>query len=234
MVAHMVMIIWAMITSAMSIEMTATTTRSEHLLVLQNWFSPAFPIGAFSYSGGLETAIARGDVNDRDSLAEWLTVLLLHGAAFTDAVFLRATLVGEDVNDLCLALCAGAERHQETTELGAAFATVMRETRAIDLPSGCAYPVAVGMAARQLGLDSEATIAAFLQGACMNQISVAVRTVPIGQLDGQSCLVSLMPVIEQAVATTMITDAQEVGSFALAADLCVLEHETARQRIYRT
>ncbi len=232
MVAHMVMIILGIIILGMSIDMTAT--RSEHLLVLQNWFSPAFPIGAFSHSGGLETAIARGDVNDRDSLVAWLAVLLLHGAAFNDAVFLRATLAGEDVNDLCLALCAGAERYQETTELGAAFATVMRETRAIDLPSGCAYPVAVGIAARQLGLDSEATIAAFLQGACMNQISVAVRTVPIGQLDGQSCLVSLMPVIDQAVATTMMTDTQEVGSFALAADLCALEHETALQRIYRT
>jgi len=227
MVARMVMII-----SGMGIEMTLTL--SQQLLVLQNWFSPAFPIGAFSYSGGLETAIARGDVRDRDSLVAWLTVLLTHGAVFTDAVFVRAALAGKDANDLCLALCAGAERHQETTELGAAFATVMRETRALDLPSGCAYPVAVGMAARDLGLDSEATIAAFLQGACMNQISVAVRTVPIGQVDGQTCLVALMPVIDQAVAKVMTTDMEEVGSFALAADLCALEHETDTQRIYRT
>jgi urease accessory protein len=224
MVARMVM--------TMSIEMTATP--SHHLLTLQNWFSPTFPIGAFSYSGGLETAIARGDVTDRDSLAAWLTVQLFHGTAFTDAVFLRAALGGEEVNDLCLALCAGAERHRETTELGAAFATVMRETRALDLPSGCAYPVAVGMAALHLGLDSQATIAAFLQGACMNQISVAVRAVPIGQLEGQSCLVSLMPVIDRAVATVMTTDVEDVGGFALAADLCALEHETATQRIYRT
>ena len=221
-----------MITPDMGTEMTATP--AEHLLILQNWFSPAFPVGAFSYSGGLETAIARGAVHDRDSLADWLTVSLLNGTAFTDAVCLRAALAGREVNDLCLALCAGAERYQETTELGAAFANVMRETQDIDLPEGLAYPVAVGLAARALGLAPQATLAAFLQGFCMNQISVAVRAVPIGQMEGQSCLRSLMPVIERALETVMVTSPDEMGSFALAGDLCALEHETAEQRIYRT
>ena len=210
------------------------TPDAEQMLILQNWFSPAFPVGSFCYSGGLETAIARGDVENRDSLAGWLRQTLLHGSIFMDAVFLRATIEGEDVNDLCLALCAGAERYQETTELGAAFERVMRETQAIELPAGLAYPVAVGMAARTLCLPVGVTVAAFLQGACMNQISVAVRTVPIGQMDGQACLVSLMPTIEQAAAAVMETDTEIVGSFALAADLCALEHETTEQRIYRT
>lgn len=210
------------------------TTEAEQLLILQNWFSPAFPIGAFSYSGGLETAIARGDVHDRDSLADWLRTVLSHGSAFTDAVFLKAALDGEEVNNLCLALCSGAERHQEMTELGAAFCRVMRETQAITLPDGLAFPVAVGMAARQLGLARDKTLAAFLQGVCINQISVAVRAVPIGQMDGQACLLVLAPVIESAAARALATSASEAGSFALAADLCTLEHETTEQRIYRT
>ena len=210
------------------------TTAAEQLLILQNWFSPAFPIGAFSYSSGLETAIARGDVYDRDSLSDWLRQTLLHGSIFMDAVFLRATMEGEDVNDLCLALCAGAERYQETTELGAAFGRVMGETQVIKLPAGLAYPVAVGIAARALALPREATVAAFLQGACMNQISAAVRAIPIGQMDGQACLVSLMPAIARAAATVMETEAETAGSFAPAADLCALEHETTEQRIYRT
>lgn len=226
------MIMGNIITLYRGTEMTATP--AEHLLILQNWFSPAFPVGAFSYSGGLETAIARGAVHDRDSLADWLTVSLLNGTAFTDTVCLRVALAGGEVNELCLALCAGAERYQETTELGAAFANVMRETQDIDLPEGLAYPVAVGLAARALGLAPQATLAAFLQGFCMNQISVAVRAVPIGQMEGQSCLRSLMPVIERALETVMVTSPDEMGSFALAGDLCALEHETAGQRIYRT
>ena len=224
MAAHMVTI--------MGIDMTATP--AEQLLILQNWFSPAFPIGAFSYSSGLETAIARGAVHDRDSLIDWLTVSLLSGGAFTDAVFLRGARAGEEVNELCLALCAGAERYQETTELGAAFANVMRRTQGIDLADGLAYPVAIGLAARALGLAPEATLAAFLQGVCMNQISVAVRAVPIGQMEGQSSLTALMPVIERALARIMVTTPEEMGSFALAGDLCTFEHETAEQRIYRT
>ena len=232
MAARTVTITGNMITPEMGTEMTATP--AEHLLILQNWFSPAFPVGAFSYSGGLETAIARGAVHDRDSLADWLTVSLLNGTAFTDAVCLRAALAGGEVNDLCLALCAGAERYRESTELGAAFANVMRETQDIDLPEGLAYPVAVGLAARAFGLAPQATLAAFLQGFCMNQISVAVRAVPIGQMEGQSCLRSLMPVIERALETVMVTSPDEMGSFALAGDLCALEHETAEQRIYRT
>ena len=204
------------------------------LLILQNWFSPAFPIGAFSYSSGLESAISRGDVGDRDSLATWLSTSLLHGTAFTDAVFLRAAMDDEDVNDLCLALCAGAERHQETTELGAAFANLMRETQGLEIADGLGYPVAVGIAARNFGIAVEATVAAFLQSICMQQISVAVRTVPIGQMEGQRCLFALSPSLEAAIAKARATDTDAIGGFALGADLCALEHEKASQRIYRT
>ena len=228
----MAMIMRIITIRGMAIDMTASY--QDQALILQNWFSPAFPIGAFSYSAGLETAIANGAVHDCESLADWLNVLILNGIGFTDAVCLRATMEGEAVNELCLALCAGAERYKETTELGAAFANVMRETLYLDLPEGLAYPVAVGHAARALGLDTKATLAAFFQGACMNQISVAVRAIPIGQLEGQSCLMSMMPVIERAVETIMATSTDDMGSFALASDLCALEHETAEQRIYRT
>ena len=218
----------------MAMNTDSMTPDAEQMLILQNWFSPAFPVGAFSYSSGLETAIGRGDVYDGDSLAGWLRQTLLHGSVFMDAVFLRATMEGKDVNDLCLALCAGAERYQETTELGAAFGRVMHETQVIELPAGLAYPVAVGMAALALALPREATVAAFLQGACMNQISAAVRAVPIGQIDGQACLVSLMPAIGHAAVRIMETEAETAGSFAPAADLCALEHEASEQRIYRT
>lgn len=218
----------------MAIRTEMTDRQHRSALTLQNWFSPAFPVGAFSYSGGLETAIARGDVHDRDSLTDWLAVTVPYGASFTDAMFLRAAMAGADVNDLCCAMCTGAERYQETMELGAAFAKVLAATDAITLPDGLAYPVAIGMAAGRRGLDTRMTLAAFLQAACLNQISVAVRTVPIGQIDGQTCLAALMPVIEQTVDRALTTDIAAIGSFTPAADLCALEHETAQQRIYRT
>ena len=212
----------------------SSKTAANQQLILQNWFSPAFPIGSFSYSAGLETAIANGTVGNRQDLQSWLSMALHHGAAQTDAVIVAAAFSGEAVNDLCLSLCAGAERHLETSELGRAFTAVVNDTYRLGLVDGLAYPVAVGMAGSALGLDRNQLVCAFLQSWCANQISVAVRTIPIGQLDGQQCLVALMPEIESAVDLAMATPSDEIGSFSIAVELASLEHETAEQRIYRT
>ena len=209
-------------------------TAANQQLILQNWFSPAFPIGSFSYSAGLETAIANGTVGNRQDLQSWLSMPLHHGAAQTDAVIVAAAFSGEAVNDLCLSLCAGAERHLETSELGRAFTAVVNNTHRLSLVDGLAYPVAVGMAGSALGLDRNQLVCAYLQSWCANQISVAVRTIPIGQLDGQQCLVALMPEIETAAELAVATPCDEIGSFSIAAELASLEHETAEQRIYRT
>ena len=209
-------------------------TSTQHQQTLQNWFSPAFPIGAFSYSAGLETAIANGRVNNRQDLQSWLSMALHHGAAQTDAVIVARACAGEDVNDLCLALCTGAERHLETCELGRAFTQTVNSTHGLDLVTGLAYPVAVGLAGARLRLDQRQLVCAFLQSWCANQISVAVRAIPIGQLDGQQCLVALMPEIDAATNLAMATPSDDIGSFAMGAELASLAHETAEQRIYRT
>ena len=92
------------------------------MMVLQAWFSPAFPTGAFSYSHGLETAIHEGLVIDASSLLSWISTLLLHGSGRNDGLFIKAAYEGdEEANALCIALCASKERTQETRELGQAF-----------------------------------------------------------------------------------------------------------------
>jgi len=209
-------------------------TATHHQQVLQNWFSPAVPIGAFSYSAGLETAIAKGTVGNRQDLESWLSLALHHGSAQTDAVIVASAFAGGDVNDLCLSLCAGAERHLETTELGRAFTQIVNTTHGLTLPDGLAYPVAIGFAAGNLGIDQRQLVVAFLQSWCANQISVAVRAIPLGQLDGQQCLVALMTEINAAADLAIATPADDIGSFAMGAELASLEHETAEQRIYRT
>src|SRR6266566_3378696 len=55
---------------------------------LMTWMSPAYPVGAFSYSGGLEWAIEAGDITDAATLASWLDVMMRDGGGFCDAVFL--------------------------------------------------------------------------------------------------------------------------------------------------
>ena len=204
-------------------------------MVLQNWFSPAFPTGAFSYSHGLEMAIQDGYVTDGESLCDWITTLLLHGTARNDALFIRGAYDGVgDVNMLCFALSASKERHQETIELGHAFTRVLNSSHGAGLPAGLAYPVAVGMAAQQTGLDVTLTIQSYLQAFATNLISVGVRIIPIGQQSGQDCLLRLYPVIQETTMAAMNGTLDNLGSSAFMSDLMAMKHENTSPRIYRT
>ena len=109
--------------------------KKRDIMILQSWFSPAFPIGAFSYSHGLETAIQDGLITDEVSLQSWLSTLLSYGAGRNDGIFIKETYKGEEgTNALCLALCTSKERWQETVELGQAFGRVVNSSYQTDLP----------------------------------------------------------------------------------------------------
>ena len=154
----------------------------QDIMILQTWFSPAFPIGAFSYSHGMESAIQDNLVKDACSLQSWIISLLSYGSGRNDGLFLKAAYEGvDDANSLCLALCGSKERLLETIELGQAFSRVLRANYDVKIPDRTAYPVAIGMIARQIGLDLTLTLQSYLQGFASNLISVGVRTIPIGQ-----------------------------------------------------
>jgi len=124
-------------------------TETADLLTLTQWLSPAYPVGAFAWSHGLEAAIAGGDVSDAPGLDTWLRAVLAHGAGWTDAVLLAQAHAGQtplaDLAALAAALAPSRERRAETMEQGAAFA---RTTGALtgDALAPMAYPVAVGAA----------------------------------------------------------------------------------------
>ena len=209
--------------------------KQRDMMILQAWFSPAFPIGAYSYSHGLETAIQDGLITDEVSLQSWISTLLLYGSGRNDGLFIKAAYEAEEeANALCLALCASKERWQETTELGQAFSRVANRSYQTDLPDGLAYPVAVGQAARTMDFDLTLTLQSYLQAFAANLISVGVRAIPIGQQAGQHCLVGLHPVIEEVITQAVEASLDEVGSAALLSDLMAMKHEHSVPRIYRT
>ena len=209
--------------------------KQRDMMILQAWFSPAFPIGAYSYSHGLETAIQDGLITDEVSLQSYISTLLLYGSGRNDGLFIKAAYEAEEeANALCLALCASKERWQETTELGQAFSRVANTSYQTDLPDGLAYPVAVGQAARTMNLDLTLTLQSYLQAFAANLISVGVRAIPIGQQAGQHCLVGLYPVIEEVITQAAEASLDEVGSAALLSDLMAMKHEHSVPRIYRT
>jgi len=207
----------------------------QDVMTLQTWFSPAFPIGAFSYSHGMESAIQDNLVKDARSLKSWIGSLLSHGSGRNDGMFLKAAYEGvDDANGLCLALCGSKERLRETMELGQAFSRVVRASYNVKLPDRTAYPVAIGMSAQQIGLDLTLTLQSYLQAFASNLISVGVRTIPIGQQSGQDCLIELYPVVENITKKIKSESLNELGSATFVSDMMAMKHEKSVPRIYRT
>jgi urease accessory protein len=96
---------------------------ARQLLILLNWMSPAFPVGTFAYSHGLEQAIADGSVKNADGLKGWIEDVITRGSGWNDAVLFAQCWErdAQELNDLALALPTSKERYFETTELGRAF-----------------------------------------------------------------------------------------------------------------
>lgn len=211
---------------------------------LLTWLSPAFPVGAFAWSAGLETAIVQRRVHDRASTQAWVADNLAHGGLRTDAILLAhahaaagdPAQLGE-LADLCLALTPARERHDETSITGDAFAAATRAWPSpvyATLPQPCPYPIAVGAIAGAHGIALAATLTAFITALVHGQVSVAVRLVPIGQTDGLAILAALESEIAVISALCQHAALDEIGAIAYAADIAQMQHETLTTRIFRS
>jgi urease accessory protein len=209
------------------------------LLKLATWLSPAFPVGAFSYSHGLEWAVEAGDVRDHDTLHDWLDHLLRHGAPRSDAILLIHAARDPDdeaLADLAAALTPSRERRLETTAQGAAFAKAVAAAWPApglsDRPAP--YPVAVGRAAGAHGIDPQAAASLFLHAFAGNLCAAAQRLVPLGQTDAQAVVAALAPVAQAVAAEAAAGSLDDLGGFALRSDIAAMRHETQGVRLFRT
>lgn len=233
---------YAQIAASQIPETQIPETQIPQAQILAALFSPAFPIGAFSYSHGMEAAIAAGVICDFSAAQDWIETCLIGGSGRNDAILMaRAYDAAHDnadiaaVNALAFALSSGAERAQESRELGTNFTRMVEQVYSVDiaLPE-LAYPVAAGLAARHLGCELPISLTFFLQGFVANLISVAVRAVPLGQSDGQIILARLMPVSTALAVEAAAAPLADIGGYAFLADHAALLHETLETRIYRT
>ncbi|MBK5928139.1 urease accessory protein UreF [Rhodobaculum claviforme] len=203
-------------------------------LTLAQWLSPAFPVGGFAYSQGLEWAIARDEVGTADALAAWMADTLRHGAGRNDTILLclavRAGLPDPDLDDLARALAPSRERLEETEAQGAAFAAAAVGLGLAPAP----YPVVVGRAARGLDLPLAEVAALWLQAQVTNLVQIAVRLVPLGQSCGQRVLAALHAPILDLAAEAATAGPDALGGAAFRADLGSMQHETMEVRLCRT
>jgi urease accessory protein len=219
-------------------------TANSDLQKLLTWLSPAFPVGAFAWSAGLEAAIVARTVHDRLTTQQWVEGILTHGSLRTDAVLLahahRAATDPaqlQELADLCLALTPARERHDETTITGASFAIAAKAWPTpvlANLPAPCPYPIAVGAIAAGHAIDLEATLLGYLTATVHGQVSVAVRLVPIGQSDGLAIMAALEPAIASMATLCQHAALDDIGAVAYAADIAQMSHETLTTRIFRS
>ncbi|MEM1066222.1 MAG: urease accessory UreF family protein [Pseudomonadota bacterium] len=210
--------------------------RDGDLLKLTQWLSPAFPVGGFAYSHGLEAAVSAGDVTDAGTLKRWLSDVLWLGAGRADAVLLMATQRGGDLaelTDLAAALAASRERWEETLAQGRAFGDTVEALTGRRQPEA-PLAIAVGHAARMLDLDPVRVAGLYLHAFASNLVSGAVRFVPLGQTEGQGVLAALHPLIEQVAAEASETEPDAISNAAVGADLAAMAHETLEVRIFKT
>ncbi|SFP03735.1 urease accessory protein [Paracoccus pantotrophus] len=218
-----------------TMRMATPTPMTAELVALQRlfaWLSPAWPVGGFAYSHGIEQAIADGWLTGPETVRDWIADLLRHGAGRNDAILLAHAWRGEDVAELALALSGCAERRRETAEQGASFARAVSAVE--DALPAAPYPVAIGIAAARAGVPLAETLALFLQAFASNLVTACVKSVPIGPLQGQRVLAELMPLIRAVAAEAETAGLDELGGCALRGDLAAIRHETLQPRIYRT
>ena len=215
------------------------------LIKLLTWLSPAFPVGSFSYSHGLESAVDAALVSDAAGLQRWLAALIGFGSGWNDAVLFaetwrRASMGGNitELADLGEALAGSRERHTETMLQGAAFRVAALNGwphPVLDrLPAACPYAVAVGAAAGAHGLPLEPALVVFLQAFVANLAQAAIRLGVTGQSGAMATLAALECDVVEAAGRAANSTIDDLGSVAIVSEIMSMKHETHYSRLFRS
>jgi urease accessory protein len=224
------------------------------VLRLQSWLSPSFPTGAYSYSHGLEWAVAAGYIHDRATLVDWLEADLCHGSGRNEAIFFseawrytsnddRAKLCM--ISELAAAFRGTAEFALESSQQASACLATLRRVwpdeilewlaqmlRERDIRPAMAVVLAVRVARERV--PAGMALAAFLQSYSANLVNAGVRLIPLGQTDGQLAVAGLEAAVLLASTAALQSGVAELGSAAFMVDLASMAHETQYTRLFRS
>jgi urease accessory protein len=218
---------WGTAAKFMSITMTMTTNIDPRLLQLA---SPTLPVGAYSYSGGLEAAIEAGIVNDAASAKRWIGDVLEFSVMRMEAPLLlkMMQLPSAEWNQMLLASRETAELRAETVQMGYSLNRLLPELGVEPCPyEEPSFPAAYAQAGRAWGIPARQALTAYLWAWLENQVMAAVKAVPLGQTDGQKMLLALGAKLHEV-------DEEEPGNFAPGLAILSSLHETQYSRLFRS
>jgi urease accessory protein len=218
------------------------------LIRLLHLASPTLPVGAYTYSQGLEWAVECGDVKNEAGALAWIEDCLRHGVAGFEAVYLAHMLRAWKADDQArlaeldgefLASRETAELRAETLQMGHSLAKLMRDLR--DFPNEAlarldtlSFPLAWSCIAARWDIPVEDAVAGYLWAWAENQVMAALKAVPLGQTSGQRMLLALGERIPELAAQAAVMALEATHNFLPAFAIASSLHETQYTRIFRS
>lgn len=213
--------------------------------------SPALPVGAYSYSQGLEAAVESGIVRDAAGAQRWIADVLEYSMACMEApAFFRLARAWADGDDAAVALWnarflasrEAAELRAETVQMGYSLRRLFDDIGVFDtgalarLEQLCepAFPTVFAFAVVHWEIAPRAALVAYLWSWLENQVMAALKAVPLGQTDGQRILFALGATLPAMAETAESVGDEEIGSFAPGLALACSRHETQYSRLFRS
>lgn len=221
------------------------------LLSLLQLASPALPVGAYSYSEGLETLVDRGTIGDRETLRDWIERELRYGMIRVDgAIALRGyrSLTARDMESLqywnawASAARETEELRQQSWQMGNALMRLLRGilpledsmAKEIFLVDNCNFAIAFGIAAAYWQIPSHSALLGYLHSWASNAIAAGVKLIPLGQTAGQQLLFDLQPILVEATAEILSLADEDLSSCSWGLTLASMQHETQYSRLFRS
>jgi urease accessory protein len=220
------------------------------LLRLLQLASPALPVGAYSYSEGLEALAEAGRLSDRNALESWLLQELRYGAIRVEtAVMVRAYRAGQlddwhtlgNWNRWLSAARETEELRLQSLQMGRSLLRLLQDLHLIELPQskvlqqeGCHFAIAFALAAVRWEIDLSSAMLGYLHSWASNLVNVGVKLIPLGQTAGQQLLLQLQPAIERSVKEVLLLQDDDLGSCSWGLALASMAHETQYSRLFRS
>ena len=220
---------------------------SSQLLSLLQLASPALPVGAYSYSEGIETLAQSGQVSTASGLEQWLSDELTHGAVRVEAAVLVRLYRAAQADDLAQidswnqwlsAFRETAEMREQSWQMGWSLRRLLQElqpeNRQLQPCDPCNFATAFAVAAVGWQINLELATLGYLQSWATNLVNAGLRLGMLGQTQGQRILLNLQPPLEQASAVALqLTDAQ-LDCCSWGASMASMQHETLYSRLFRS
>ncbi|MCD8489627.1 MAG: urease accessory protein UreF [Desertifilum sp.] len=221
----------------------------DKLLYLLQLASPALPIGAYSYSEGLEILVEQGVICNESQLQEWMEQSLSYGSVRLEAAIalraIHATIKGDRQaldywNNWSTATKETSELRAASWQMGRSLSRLLIDIQPqiADIFQACKrdcnYSIAYGIAAAYWEIPPDAAIVAYLQSWATNLMTAGVKLIPLGQTTGQQLLLNLHPTLLRVTPEILMLADEELSSFSWGLSLASMAHETQYTRLFRS